>query len=335
MIASFRSDAHPGIERILKKHTYVGIVDFDYCAIQYGTKLLLLNYAQLVRELFFQLAIRQFAVMPRILLAQPVDVKEFLLAALDLPEATGWENIVPTNSSADNISSGNNLDNTGRNDGGLVSPSDNNRGRAKGGGRRFKDENERELVKDKVADAAVSLLIENSEMLDEYFRIGINSSGLLCSLPDLLPGYTPSVEALPLLLLRLATETNWEEEEACFRSIAKELSLFYCKLPNESNENGVDDDEDVVSVDHPSISTDRTQTVQSNGASQSLSKSTVSRNRGRQQAECPGPVGSDIVMSLFLPAMRAHLLHSKKCPDDGIVVEIAALEQLYKVFERC
>jgi hypothetical protein len=98
----------------------------------------------------------------------------------------------------------------------------------------------------------MALLVEKAPMLDEYFRISLNDRGELVSLPDLLEGYTPSPEALPTFLLRLATEVreavggglrsievlmrrrqtttgqvDWTDEQACFECVAMELSLLY------------------------------------------------------------------------------------------------------------
>lgn len=87
-----------------------------------------------------------------------------------------------------------------------------------------------------LAERAAAVLLAKGPMLDEYFRIGLRprdadqqgqqqeekegaeggqaggggggTDGFLTSLPDLLPNYTPSPEAIPLFLLRLATEVG-------------------------------------------------------------------------------------------------------------------------------
>lgn len=41
------------------------------------------------------------------------------------------------------------------------------------------------------------------EMLDEYFGIQINETGLVECLPLLLPGYTPNIDLLPTFLIHL------------------------------------------------------------------------------------------------------------------------------------
>jgi DNA mismatch repair protein MLH1 len=45
----------------------------------------------------------------------------------------------------------------------------------------------------------------------------------LSSIPCLLEGHLPAFGGLALFMLRLVTEANWEDEKACFRSIAREV----------------------------------------------------------------------------------------------------------------
>ena len=62
-------------------------------------------------------------------------------------------------------------------------------------------------------------------MLDDYFSLEIDKDGNLHTIPQLLEGYIPFFGGLPIFLLRLATEVNWDEEEACFQNLAEELSM--------------------------------------------------------------------------------------------------------------
>lgn len=61
-------------------------------------------------------------------------------------------------------------------------------------------------------------------MLDDYFSLEIDQNGNLHTIPQLLEGYIPFFGGLPIFLLRLATEVNWDEEETCFQNLAEELS---------------------------------------------------------------------------------------------------------------
>ena len=74
----------------------------------------------------------------------------------------------------------------------------------------------------------VFLLCEMAEMLDEYFRIGIGnfestdvSEPTLRFMPELLVGHRVQPFALPEFLLDLTTRVDWENEEPCFRDVAK------------------------------------------------------------------------------------------------------------------
>ena len=259
LILEIRNSRHEGIDNILKNNTFVGIVDSTYCSVQYGTKLLLLDYNVLLYHLFYQLTIRRFGEMNYIILGKPLDVREYVLNALNSPMGE-W---VEANGS-----------------------------------------------KEKIATCVVDLLIENSEMLQEYFRIGINENGFLCTLPDLIPGYLPNPCSLPMFLLRLGTETDWDEEILCFRSIAAEIGYLFSSLPidmdiSEESSKSIHNHVDDVIDFQPS----KTQVRTSN---------------------------YELFSNFVLPALRTHLIAPSSCGDDGTtVIKIAALEQLYKVFERC
>jgi DNA mismatch repair protein Mlh1 C-terminus len=267
LLQEIKNDKHNGLENILKNNTFVGIIDGTYCSVQFGTKLLLLDYSTLLFHLFSQLSIRRFAEMSRIILATPLSVRQYVLCALNSPEG-GWK----------------------------------------------KENGE----KDKIASCVEKVLIDNSEMLEEYYRIGVNEQGLLCTLPDLLPGYLPDTAGLPMFLLRLATETNWEEEIPCFRSISTEIGHFYSSitadgtpLQDENNEKHGGNENGALGITETDI-----------------------RSEGKGWRTQSNPSG--IFSTLLMPALRMHLVAPKQCVEDGsTVVQIAALEQLYKIFERC
>eukprot|EP00612_Vaucheria_litorea_P001345 CAMPEP_0171457574 /NCGR_PEP_ID=MMETSP0945-20130129/3603_1 /TAXON_ID=109269 /ORGANISM="Vaucheria litorea, Strain CCMP2940" /LENGTH=139 /DNA_ID=CAMNT_0011983219 /DNA_START=309 /DNA_END=725 /DNA_ORIENTATION=+ len=107
--------------------------------------------------------------------------------------------------------------------------------------------------KDELALSIKSLLDQKREIFEDYFSIILENDqeGILklTHLPELIEGYFPNPEGLPLFLLRLATDVDWLEEESCFRSISTQLGNYYSCLPEsrscdssfeKSNEN-VDD----------------------------------------------------------------------------------------------
>jgi DNA mismatch repair protein MLH1 len=178
-------------------------------------------------------------------------------------------------------------------------------------------------------------------MLDEYFRIGFDTAadeghGALISLPDLLPSYTPSPAALPLFLLRLATEVDWEEEQPCFEGVATELGLFYSDL-SVHYEEGVEeekgkaeerDEEEVVILG-----------VEGGKGLRGGSTKRVEKEKEKMEGET-GPVPKKyeyLLQHVLFPAFRAVFLPPRElaATEAQVVVQIAALEQLYRVFERC
>ena len=54
--------------------------------------------------------------------------------------------------------------------------------------------------------AIVDTILEKREMLEEYFSLTISEDGLVQRLPQLLSGYTPNLDKLPLFLMRLGPQ---------------------------------------------------------------------------------------------------------------------------------
>ncbi|SAM04902.1 hypothetical protein [Absidia glauca] len=95
--------------------------------------------------------------------------------------------------------------------------------------------------KDQVAETIVSKLIEFAPMLKDYYSLTVTEDGQMTTLPILLRGYIPTLDKLPMFLLRLGTEVDWEDEQGCLDTLSRELSIFYCAeppmpLPNNEDE---------------------------------------------------------------------------------------------------
>jgi len=86
-----------------------------------------------------------------------------------------------------------------------------------------------------LADIIKTKLIENAPIMKEYFGLNISSEGKLESLPLLLENDTPNLGKLPIYLLKLATEIDWECEEKCFKNFCQQTSEFYAAMPNIEN----------------------------------------------------------------------------------------------------
>ncbi|XP_043838029.1 DNA mismatch repair protein Mlh1 [Dromiciops gliroides] len=153
--------------------------------------------------------------------------------------------------------------------------------------------------KEGLAEYIVEFLKKKAEMLADYFSLEIDEEGNLTGLPLLIDNYVPPLEGLPMFILRLATEVNWDEEKECFQSLSKECALFYSL---------------------------RKQYV--------LAESTLT---GQEREECESPSVSWkwTVEHVLYKAFRSHLLPPQHFSEDGSVLQLANLPDLYKVFERC
>ncbi|KAM5314041.1 DNA mismatch repair protein Mlh1 isoform 1-T1 [Glossophaga mutica] len=153
--------------------------------------------------------------------------------------------------------------------------------------------------KEGLAEYIVEFLKKKTEMLADYFSLEIDEEGNLIGLPLLIDNYVPPLEGLPIFILRLATEVNWDEEKECFESLSKECAMFY-------------------SVRKQYVS----------------KESTLSGQQSGGPGSTPHP-WKWTVEHVVYKAFRSHLLPPKQFTEDGTVLQLANLPDLYKVFERC
>ncbi|KAK5578395.1 hypothetical protein RB653_008065 [Dictyostelium firmibasis] len=156
--------------------------------------------------------------------------------------------------------------------------------------------------KEKIADYLTKLLISKKELLNEYFAIEINDDGEIVGIPQVLDHYVPCTDNLPIFLLKLATEVEWEFEKECFSGILKEISSFF-KI-------------------EPSFLKLR----------DTLTTVTTTNNNNINFIKKDGKEW--VIQHLIFPAFRK-LSPPKKFANDGSVIQITTLDNLYKVFERC
>ncbi|XP_054450853.1 DNA mismatch repair protein Mlh1 [Pteronotus mesoamericanus] len=153
--------------------------------------------------------------------------------------------------------------------------------------------------KEGLAEYIVEFLKKKTEMLADYFSLEIDEEGNLIGLPLLIDNYVPPLEGLPIFILRLATEVNWDEEKECFESLSKECAMFYAVRKQYVSE-----------------------------------ESTLSGQQSGGPGSTPHP-WKWTVEHVVYKAFRSHLLPPKHFTEDGTVLQLANLPDLYKVFERC
>mmetsp|Transcript_17865 Transcript_17865/g.29353 ORF Transcript_17865/g.29353 Transcript_17865/m.29353 type:complete len:745 (-) Transcript_17865:56-2290(-) len=154
--------------------------------------------------------------------------------------------------------------------------------------------------RDEATDDIVNHLLSKGEMLNEYYRMELAGEGsddaVLRSLPILVEGHVPPMAALPLFLVALAAKVDWEEEKACFNNISDQLADFYA-TPPPPNSNPI--------------------------------------SNCRCVTMGPQGLGITCVQHVVLPAIQKHLRPPSCFVQKGVFLQVAALENLYKVFERC
>jgi DNA mismatch repair protein MLH1 len=138
---------------------------------------------------------------------------------------------------------------------------------------------------------------------------------LLTHLPRLLDGHTPQLHLLPDFLLTLGYDVDWAAEKACFHSLAQALAAFYARLPPVP----VQQRRGAPSLEEP--------------APQSLHQQLVVEDLEayRQRPESIYWV----VERVLFPALRTQLLPPRRLAHGHHCVQLAATEQLYRIFERC
>ncbi|CAM9598965.1 unnamed protein product [Lampetra fluviatilis] len=153
--------------------------------------------------------------------------------------------------------------------------------------------------REELAEHAAAFLNQRAEMLQDYFSLEIDQDGNLTGLPLLLDNYIPTMEGLPLFMLRLTTEVNWEDEKECFESFCRECSLFY-------------------------------------SVRKEFTLETTDETEPSQEASSTGfPHWKWTVEHSVFKALRSVLLPPGQFAEDGTLLQIANLTDLYRVFERC
>ncbi|TKA52333.1 hypothetical protein B0A53_04801 [Rhodotorula sp. CCFEE 5036] len=156
---------------------------------------------------------------------------------------------------------------------------------------------------DTIVQRVVTTLVDAAPMLEEYFSFTITANKELASLPLVLPGHAPDITKLPLFLLRLGANVDWENEKPCFASFLRELAFFYSPSPSPV------------------------------GAAQPQPGSKPAPAASASEDPTEQALRRTIEHVLF-PAAKQYLVAPAKLLERDVVLA-TSLEALYRVFERC
>ena len=313
-IQTLRNDvtarAHRDLTTKLRDSQFVGCVTRSRSLIQWGIELLMINHTELGRELFYQLALSRFGGAQMAELGGGgVNVKCAVEQAMQLEQ---------------DIASGL-LDSNGiEQDGASCRQS-------------AKPLSISETNNDLARQCELQLS-DKAKMLEEYYSIRFRTKVdpatgkealMLVGLPVLLEGHSPPPHALPLFLLRLATEVDWTTERPCFHDICTELGNFYAEIPfdlDPSNEEDTECQSNVGSSDVGDSGETSTSTISSAG---------LETDAKRTTSALVDQAAKHFVKHTLYPATSFLLVPPKDFANNGAVVKLAVLSSLYKVFERC
>jgi len=149
--------------------------------------------------------------------------------------------------------------------------------------------------KEQLARDATNILVSRAVMLNDYFSIEMDTDANILSIPLLLEGFLPDLDGLPLYLLRLASEVDWSSEKECFQNFCQETARFYVLHPWKQQCSDIDDISDAA----------------------------------------PDKNWTWNLEHVLYPSLRKNFQPPKKLLEDGTLLQIANLPDMYKVFERC
>ncbi|KAK9758148.1 hypothetical protein RND81_01G210700 [Saponaria officinalis] len=187
-------------------------------------------------------------------------------------------------------------------------------------------------LQQKIAEMNTELLKEKTVMLEEYFGIYIDSQGNLSRLPVILDQYTPDMDRVPEFVLSLGNDVDWEDEKKCFQTISAALANFYAMhppiLPNPTGEG----------LEHYKRKPARDSLGEENSSTKSGANDEGQNEVEHEllaEAETAWAQREWSVQHVLFPAMRLFLKPPNSMANNGTFVQVASLEKLYRIFERC
>eukprot|EP00261_Vitis_vinifera_P014931 XP_003633884.2 PREDICTED: DNA mismatch repair protein MLH1 [Vitis vinifera] len=192
---------------------------------------------------------------------------------------------------------------------------------------------ENDDLKEKIAEMNMELLKQKSEMLNEYFSLSIDLNGNLSRLPVVLDQYTPDMDRVPEFILCLGNDIDWENEKSCFQGISAALANFYAlhppTLPNPSGDNF---------QFYKKRRSSRNPQDEGNSSNSLVDDVVIEEEIDHEllvEAENAWAQREWSIQHVLFPAVRLFFKAPTSMATDGTFVQVASLEKLYKIFERC
>lgn len=192
---------------------------------------------------------------------------------------------------------------------------------------------ENDDLKEKIAEMNMELLKQKSEMLNEYFSLSIDLDGNLSRLPVILDQYTPDMDRVPEFILCLGNDIDWENEKSCFQGISAALANFYAlhppTLPNPSGDNF---------QFYKKRRSSRNPQDEGNSSNSLVDDVVIEEEIDHEllvEAENAWAQREWSIQHVLFPAVRLFFKPPTSMATDGTFVQVASLEKLYKIFERC
>nr|VZI53027.1 unnamed protein product [Spirometra erinaceieuropaei] len=186
-----------------------------------------------------------------------------------------------------------------------------------------------------LVDKGLKILRKRADMLWDYFSMKLSTDEdgelHLRSLPLLLDRFIPDLRQLPLFMLRLVQDVNWNEEASCFEGICRLTADFYARRTEDSRKSDVKKDSE--EVDALFASDDELAALEDEKENTALPPTSECR-----RLKLPWQW---TVEHVLIPAFRTVLLPAHSlCFCEGsapspALLKLTSLNDLYKVFERC
>ncbi|KAM3760065.1 hypothetical protein ACB098_01G166300 [Castanea mollissima] len=193
--------------------------------------------------------------------------------------------------------------------------------------------NENDDLIEKITEMNTELLKQKAEMLEEYFGIHVDVHGNLSRIPVILDQYTPDMDRVPEFVLCLGNDVDWEDEKRCFQVISAALGNFYAMhppmLPNPSGD-GLQYYKKRKPLRNPE---DEENT--SNNIEDDVTIEDEMEHELLSEAETAWAQREWSIQHVLFPSMRLFFKPPASMATNGTFVQVASLEKLYKIFERC